>query len=238
MFPRKWSFLLSGVGIFCGLADIAGAAVYTGVGGPIQDVSYDDDGNQLTGITVFSIPVTDAGNVTKVNSVTLTNIHFDSLSDLAVTLTAPSGGTHVVSLFNPPDQDVETLDGTYKLIFDPTQQSFDDKYQSDISDPTISPNGYLDHRITIPGGTYAASEGGDGVQPGPHSTDAAFTSPPVSALGNWTVTFDNQNIENDPSTIQSLSLDLTTTTSPAPEPAALGLLACGGLLGGRRRRRV
>ncbi len=202
-----------------GAVTAANAEVYTAPGGPVSD-----KGNAPASETAFTIPVTATGNVTKINSVTLTNFTFAFSGNLTLTLTDPSDNAE--TLCSPPIRDPESFNGTYTFIFDPNQQSIDDKYQADGGSN-------LSTSITIPSGTYAASRDGGGRNSGRHATDAAFVGAP--AIGDWTVNFENFGSNNN-GNIGSISLALTTTTSPTPEPASFGLVACSGLLLHRQRR--
>ena len=198
-------------GMFAGVGSAASYS-YTGAGGALVDGATD------AGAALFDINVSGTGaTVTSIQSVTLTGFSHTFAGDLGVYLIGPDGTTYS-TLVAPPDDDGANFGGNYTFVVDATKSTIDG---ATVGAATT---------FNIPSGTYAISDYGDGVNPGPRSDFSALAGQPLD--GTWTLEIDDF-YAGETGTLGSWGF--TANAGVAPEPTSIAALGAAGLLLHRRR---
>lgn len=203
--------LLASVAVFA-CATYVSAEVYSGPGGALVD----DPGAGAIGTAEFPIVISGTGaTIQSVNAVTLNNITHTWLGDTQFTLLGPDGT--LVRLASPRDGEDANLNGTYRLVVDPSVPTLDE---------AAVPLGDADN---VPSGTYAIATYQDATTPGPRTTYDPFDN--AAADGTWTLRVEDF-AAGDTGSLGSWELDVTFV----PEPGAVTSIAALALWGLRRRR--
>jgi hypothetical protein len=228
------------------VASASQAAVYVGSGGSIPDATTNVT---APGVASFSVNVPDSFAIGTGNSLSLSfgrgpsgttvaagNREHTFIGDMDITLTPPGGspiqimqrlGATLTTSFGRGDD----LNGTY--VFADTGAVLSSTSPAAVAFGT---NGASDTTgANIPQGTYRAFSnvfsGAAGTTNPVVNMDAALAS--ANTLGLWTLTIRDINV-GDVGDITSWSL----TLNAIPEPVTLSVVAAGGALLLKRRRRA
>jgi hypothetical protein len=180
---------------------------FSGAGGSLVDHDGSENGVAAFTINVNGFP---GAQVAQLKSVSFTNLTHTFLGDLVIALVPPDGVASFVTVTSPPALESSNLNGNYTFVVDNVVP-----FQFQTLDEAAAPLGDND---TVPSGTLAASDWGDG-ELGPR---VAWQEMEGTTLdGDWVIQF-HDFFPGDTGALGSWSFTVTV-----PEPG-VGLLSIAG----------